>query len=218
MGGTIQFVFRGTDGSISKRVVWTNSLPNYLYDTRIYNKDRSVIDEILEEPTIYDIPETENRIAPHEYGILIVDWLKNKIYSCNSYFTPDYINSIYFTRGDELSTNTSALRKMASDSRFMYPVTFSHNDGMTSHLEKAGDVNFSRNFNEFYDQCVLIEKTMNSYLVKIKIDTTPLEVVSFSNTEEGMNALKDVLIKDGFVPDNNWINENWFPSSSKIYE
>lgn len=100
MGGVLGVTFRLEDASEFRMSMWTNESPWAIDNVRIPNKDpehiKGIIDQWNEESTkpkphwAYNEPF----LAPSEYGLVVVDFLKNKILDCNHYHAFGFLNNI----------------------------------------------------------------------------------------------------------------------------
>lgn len=205
MGGTIQFVFRDIDGSVHKRLTWTNSLPYVLIDPKIYKKDRSVVDEVLNEPNIYDAPESRNRVAPHGYGLVVLDWKLDKLYSCNGYSTYGFLSSFnvtdpeIFSSGEEI---TRDLKILAEQKRILAPCRYSHQSPPDkTEFEDVGDFR-GKTLEEM--QAELKKLNKNHPIHHLRLDLYPIKVICFSESTAGYKSMKKMMQEDGFVLGKGW--------------
>jgi len=205
MGGTIQFVFRDTDGSVHKRLTWTNSMPYVLMDPRIYQKDRSVVDEVINRPNIYAAPESQNRVAPNGYGLVVLDWKLDKLYSCNDYSLFGFLSSFNVTSPEIFSSKEEIIRDLkilAKQNRILAPCRYSNQSPIDkTEFEDVGDFR-GKSLEEI--QAELKKLNENYSIHHLRLDLSPINVICFSNTPAGYKSIKKMMQKDGFVLGKGW--------------
>lgn len=205
MGGMIQFVFRDQDGSVHKRLTWTNCMPYVLTDPGIYRYNRAVIDEILNEPNIYDAPEKENRIAPNGYGLIVLDWKLNKLYSCNGYSYFGFLSGFNFTVPEYSSEEeeiNGQFNQLAKDNRILAGCVFSI-DSPPHAVEFSDKVDLKGNsLEEIRSKLKAFSKKHNVHYVRI--DLSPIQVSCFSDNSFGYQAMRKIMKEDGFVLGKGW--------------
>ncbi len=112
MGGSIAITVREESGEEHRMCRWTNVLPQFIKNIRMLNKDSDHLKKYLK--TWQDMREDFNRnkknknfeqnmtpvyapypfLAPHGYGLVIVDMQKNYILDYQGYSSLNTINSI----------------------------------------------------------------------------------------------------------------------------
>ena len=83
MGGSVTAVIRFSDGEILGKETWTNSFFHHMKNVNFIQENKKYIYDLLE----YD-PEEKNVFNATEYGIIVIDFLKKKIVSCQVYSNP----------------------------------------------------------------------------------------------------------------------------------
>ena len=110
MGGVVAVGFRFPDGKIVCQERWTNSMPYWLNDVRIFNGDISHLNEYIKSAENHDrIP-----VAPHGYGLVFVDYISKKFMSMQDYTyfgNIDPISIISKYRDNDKSRFDSLLRE-----------------------------------------------------------------------------------------------------------
>ncbi len=112
MGGTVAVTLRLENGEEFRMRRWTNSLPWFFNSTKFFSKDRSHINEYLKqwfemkkdweknkESESFEFNMTKcyspypAPLAPAGYGIVVFDFQKNAIISCQGYtsFNKSYV-------------------------------------------------------------------------------------------------------------------------------
>ena len=107
MGGSIAITFRDEDGNVEKMCRWTNTMPYYLVNHRLYAKDTKFIKEFMKQwfdmkkdwddnegkknpkykypMTNYYAPKECRVLAPIEYGLVVIDFMTNTILENQGY-------------------------------------------------------------------------------------------------------------------------------------
>jgi hypothetical protein len=105
MGGSIAITFRDESGKVEKMCRWTNIMPDFLVNHKLYAKDKKFIAEFLKEWKVMkkDWDDNEKRkvkkykypmtpayadyrlLAPIDYGLVVVDLKTNNILSMQGY-------------------------------------------------------------------------------------------------------------------------------------
>jgi len=107
MGGSIAFILRENDGTEHRMCRWTNIISWAVTNMGIVNKDRSHVGDVLKQwlemkddyeknkhtgkfehdMTDVYIPHS-GKLVPIDYGIIVVDMMKDVIISCQGYAAP----------------------------------------------------------------------------------------------------------------------------------
>jgi len=105
MGGIIGLTIRFSDGEEYRGSSWTNILPGGLFHHDFYDPKTSeeyvrgwlknILKNREEVPDVEELWGGWNKLAPVEYGLVVVDYKKSGIMSCNGYTNPD----LFFTFG-----------------------------------------------------------------------------------------------------------------------
>lgn len=104
MGGTVTIVIKESEEKIHKMARWTNSFPHFIKHPKFFTKDLGHLQDYLRpwQGMMDDYQQNKDTgkfvhnmtdlyapqsglIAPTEYGIIYIDWVANKIISCQGY-------------------------------------------------------------------------------------------------------------------------------------
>jgi hypothetical protein len=101
MGGSIRIVVRFSDGTVQSKTRHTNPLPSVIRSPQFIAGDEGFMRSYLDRRSEY---ESDDRIAPCEYGIAVFDYITRYALSYNNYsdFQGFYIDDLESTR-DRLS-------------------------------------------------------------------------------------------------------------------
>lgn len=109
MGGSVTAIIRFSDGEILGKHTWTNSFFHYMKNVNFIQENKKYIYDLLEHN-----PEDKNKFTSTEYGIIVVDFLKKKIVSCQMYSDPSTASLISaFISSDE--TTESSYNELIQD-------------------------------------------------------------------------------------------------------
>lgn len=104
MGGAITVVYRRPTGEVISRIKWTNYLPSLFTDVRFFAKNDEWLMEYMNEGNDFheNTPEAFSQmpIAPSEYGIVVIDFIKDLIISWNHYCSPCCFNHYWIENPD----------------------------------------------------------------------------------------------------------------------
>jgi hypothetical protein len=134
MGGSINVTVRKTDGQIFNLDSYTNSMPYWLRNIRIYNCDDTHLEEYIEEhrPTAQLIP---TGTAPSGYGLVLVDYMTKTFLSMQGYCGFDEFSTIELTGRHERKENFLEFLDAGLIEVQMLEVNKSNN-----HYEKTGRI------------------------------------------------------------------------------
>ncbi|WP_415912947.1 hypothetical protein [Neptuniibacter sp. QD37_11] len=102
MGGSINVVLREEDGTVHKMCRWTNPLPFFVTNAKLFKKDPIYIQEYLKqwydsvesgEHEEYYLTPTAGACAPYDYGLVVIDLKENIILDAQQYTSFNTINS-----------------------------------------------------------------------------------------------------------------------------
>lgn len=100
MGGSIAITIREPNGTIHKKGVWTNPLPNMLKDIRIHKKDMNYIKkELLDWNSDYHT----DLLAPLTYGLIVIDLQTNHFVECNNYSQFQWVDGVSLSNDMKVS-------------------------------------------------------------------------------------------------------------------
>lgn len=244
MGGSVAVILRDHQGNVTPMRRWTNVMPFYFKLATLYSNDETLekewISSFLQDYLLMkdDYEKNKNNgqfefemtstyfpydtSAPYSYGLIVVDFLKKRIYSNQSYCSLEYL---YFynlkfdiSNNEELNNFELAYNLKIFDTIIidMEDKHFSYNfDNLSfnEYLEFLFEINDKKpvfSNNKFYELNKLskYDKENLKYLCKIKINS-PWIVSENGTSIKDFLKLKQSLTKDGFIftnEDNNkWI-------------
>lgn len=91
MGGYITVARRQKDGTVQSYRSWTNSVPEWVRDTKMITDPDAHLDEwfqYLAETSTQDntyFQDYQGKVYPTEYGIVFIDQVTNQIFGCQDY-------------------------------------------------------------------------------------------------------------------------------------
>lgn len=85
MGGSIRVIVREENGKVHKMTRWTNQLPYIVKNPKFYKSDKEWLDQYIEGAKNSDYNQGEQYLAPEDYGIVVLDYMKKKILSSQCY-------------------------------------------------------------------------------------------------------------------------------------
>jgi hypothetical protein len=224
MGGEIGFTLRQSNGEEFRMSRHTNWTPWAIDNVRLAKKQSSHIRAIkkqwLEGLTL---PEKKKNIyhhspylAPAEYGLVVVDLKKNKILDCNHYHHFAHMNGICLK-------NEYDSYSFASRDKLLGIKAFTESkDGDAARFyefHKAGKIKSVTKLNEATSRWEPIDLDINSWpiedvvekLINVNIkgkgwynicnfvlDMSPLEYVSFEESQEGWAEFRQAVLDLGF--------------------
>lgn len=127
MGGIVAVTIRFSEGEEWRGSCWTNILPEGLFDWPFYVPDKSEghtrtwLDKLLsnrkEDPELEKIWGEWNKLAPIEYGIIVIDYKKNGFLSLNGYTNPGTVYTSAINTGALIKFIELNKRKLTYDVR-----------------------------------------------------------------------------------------------------
>ncbi len=100
MGGSVAVGFRFTDGSTFVQERWTNNLPFWFKDAKLYNGDMDHVNRYIRMDQEYP---TQVPLAPLGYGLVLVDYLSNHLLSMQHYTRFDLEDPVHMALITKLS-------------------------------------------------------------------------------------------------------------------
>lgn len=85
MSGCLTVVIREEDGNVHTLLKWSGSISRIIHHPHFLNKEKRWLKEYINEGHyLYeDDPDFEWSGKPAEYGIVVIDWVNDKIINCN---------------------------------------------------------------------------------------------------------------------------------------
>lgn len=194
MGGSIAVIFRNEQGKVICKDCWTNILPSYLGNIKLFGKDEKHIETMLNG--YKDVP-----FAPISYGIVVIDFMKNQVLDCNDYCHPCFPTPTKFV----LIANTlvddnvkNHLQELVETKRVL-GFGYYDKDGQLKEEKLEG-----LDLEGVIQAYKRIEKT-GCFCIATNIDTSPFECITFRKCIEGFAAIKEELIQNGFqIDEKEW--------------
>lgn len=198
MGGSINFVFREESGKVHFREIWTGGM-NFLQSHPLLCKKESPIplcDEWYGDKEIYD---AEEGICLGGYGLFVIDYMTNEMYSVQGYCG---LGSIYTCLDPDKSFKNDMIplihehikeKRLVSISKYELSCKASYNT-----------ISYDREKNTAKDlEKVLKENYSN--LLTFTFDLSPITVRRFEESEDGYEQIHDHMETSGFIIDErNW--------------
>lgn len=227
MGGTIGFTLREPDGIEHRMSRWTNWTPYAIDHVGMVGKSPEHIATVLHEwKKQMQLPEAERHwayaspfLAPVEYGLVVVDLQKNKLLDLNGYHRFGSIFKINVTlqrqrdvvveRGlseKDPAIAESLFKIWGSDAERFYQFYkqkrikdlqyWDHEAGVKR--SSGVDIN-ALNVDELIAFLLQEERSNPHYYGDFILDMSPLEVVTFPESPEGVVSLKQAVLDLGFT-------------------
>lgn len=222
MGGDIRVIIREKSGNIIKMNRWTNSFPDFINSPKFISKDISHYDAYMKsfyemkkdweanhESGEFKYPMTDfyfpddGLLAPSGYGILLIDYMKEKVMSVQGYAS--------LGRFDELILHTLFDKKICDDYIMMGLIPKEQyeglvvlfNDGKLNQISTYNPDTKSIEFNDVTKEELEVFVRDNLKIKKPKhfeciINMDPWEIVRFEETDKGLAEAKEFMENLGF--------------------
>lgn len=189
MGGPVNFVFRDEKGKVDFRQIWTGGMKHIQMSPEVVELHISPMhycDEWYDKDSILN---TSKGIYPDGYGLLVIDYMKNEMYTIQGYC--------------DIGGSFSMLIQPSNLSGFEEEIaTIKHHIGI-GRVDKIsiGYGTKRKNLINAKKNPITIKSAMDfvgTELAFFTFNTSPLKVKKWSETKQGYNALKKHMIKAGF--------------------
>jgi hypothetical protein len=209
MGGSIAVTVRDPNGKEYRMCRWTNSLPGFINDIGLINKDPKHLEEYLEQwkgmvedwkshikkckkedhidctfkynMTPVYAPES-GLLIPIEYGLVIVDMQNNVILSCQGYSCPGHVHMCFNTDPETLKQ----INIFATNQRITSCMDFYH--------PKVKDL--SNKIPKVIEKFMASPLKPRSVFYELTFDLSPYKIIEVE--EHNYVALREQVIKLGF--------------------
>lgn len=205
MGGTLTVVIREEDGTTHAQHRWTNNLSYFVQDLKLMNKDKDYVRFYINSC------EKEDRdvgISPCEYGIVVIDLLKNHILSLQGYTDLGVI----FSTSIKLELSGKANIIQNPDGTYSYSIR--RDLDWDSGHRAAKLLDFFRNqrvklyqpldaSEENCETSNLSEEEFKLLIDKFEygnfiLDLSPFTYIAYNENKLGLNSLREKLKELGF--------------------
>lgn len=188
MGGSLNMVFRDENGNTEFREIYTGGMYTIQMSHDVIEKKNitPLLDEWYDRSDVYD----SNAIHPSGYGLFVVDYLHNEMYSIQGYCGTGncYCNPWSNSYGRE--ENESVLRHI-KENRVKEIEYFTHYRGECK--RKSAKPTVKLPFTE--DN---IKEMIGNSLATFTFDMSPITVLEFGEDKAGYRKLKKHMIDRGF--------------------
>jgi hypothetical protein len=195
MGGSVNFVFRDSGGTVNFREIYTRGMYFIQASPEVVHHHTSPMhycDEWYGKESILD---QKDGISPGGYGLLVIDYMKNEMYTIQGYChigeVLTYIKSPAHHCGlDDEIANVHCLIKA----------------GRVKEVSK-GYGESKKKIRNTKKNPITIEAVENFSLelINFSLDTSPLKVKQFQESRQGYSALKKRMVAAGFkIDEANW--------------
>lgn len=215
MGGSIGVTIREENGIIHKMCRWTNSLPDFFKSIQFIEKDvdylqkylstwyemvkeyKDHIDGVKPLPkiTMVDVYAPYPFFAPMEYGLVVIDYQNNKVYSAQGYSSfVSKINNAMIIQDLKHKEDKQFWKELCEKKLLIFEKYYKANNNDENYEGEI--VNQQISFEELAD---LLNKnrTEKNYL-QFKINVEPWEFIRFEETLKGFTEFKEKLLSEGF--------------------
>ncbi len=224
MGGTIGFTLRRPNGKEYRMSRWTNWTPWAIDNIRLVNKEEGHIRAIVRDwVKARKHPEKEWHwtynypyLAPAEYGLVVVDYQKNKILDCNHYHQFAQISGILLKNEVNATRIDNTGYTLGGDGEEMGLKAFFSKEGNEAarfyDFYKAERIKAVEQWSPEKEEWELVDDVNNWSLRKIvtelicvdnawtnfHLDMSPFEVVKFKEGAEGFTQFRQAVLDLGF--------------------
>lgn len=208
MGGTVAVTVRLESGEEHRMHRWTNSMPWFFNSVKFFQKDSSHIAEYMKQwEEMRDDWNTNRKskkfkhnmtecyapypatLAPCSYGIVVFDFMKNAVVSCQGYtsFTNSHISSRWF---DNDACNAQVELFKAGRVKKIHAL------GENGEFELPIPASVKEFEDEFFT-----EKKVNSKhrMTWLEYDTKPFVIHDFEDHNDGFMQAKEAIVDLGFA-------------------
>lgn len=215
MGGTIKVILREEDGTIHNMYRWTNSFPQFINSTKFISKDKEHLRDYMKiyldmkqdweenhetgkfkyNMTPCYLPESTS-LAPCGYGILVIDYLNNRVISANGYSSPGSLDSLLLSflvskKEREILIDTNLVpevimndyQKLFDDGKIFECECFENEQLVTKSISKEDVIN------------KLKQLQKKRAYAKFNIDMSPWVVTSYMDGEEDFAKVKEEMME-----------------------
>ncbi len=85
MGGSVRVIVRKESGEVIPMIRWTIQLPYIVKNPKFTNSDKDWLDKYIKSAENDTYNQCEQHLAPEGYGLVVMDFMKKKIYSSQGY-------------------------------------------------------------------------------------------------------------------------------------
>lgn len=234
MGGTIRVILREENGTIHKMFRWTNSFPWFVNHMGLVNKDpkhlkaymRAYVEMKIDYLKNKDKPDVEGEekfenfmtsayfpeadwIAPAGYGLLVIDYMKDKILSCQGYShvgnvdmgklrmaLDDSEENRFIRSGMIQDDEIESYKTMLEEGRIAEHVMWDlKEEGFVSHNRTKEEILGFTSINFYEDKS---EEARELKWSHFKLDLNPWEVFNYDESVEGYAEFKEKMVELGF--------------------
>jgi hypothetical protein len=223
MGGTIGFTLREKSGEEHRMSRWTNWTPWAIDNLKLVKNDPQHISDILHEWIEESaLPEDEKHwayrypyLAPSEYGLVVVDFVNNKILDCNHYHHFAHMHSIGLKNEYQATHISDSAVTLGGDGESLGLAAFfgdKENDAARFFdFYKEGRIKDVQRWK--VDKWVSLGEDVNRWpiekivdeLINVEescvfvLDMSPFEVTTFIEGAEGFTNFRQAVLDLGFV-------------------
>jgi hypothetical protein len=199
MGGSLNMVYRDENGNTEFREIYTGGMYTIQMSPDVIEKKNIIplLDEWYGRDEVFD----SNKIHPSGYGLFVVDYLKNEMYSIQGYCgTGDCYASLdgYNIRAGENDTILQHIKNNRVKSVGYFVMGKGDEKG---HFEK---VKSTKKSPITVDSIKSLIKTQNATFT---FDMSPIKVIEFKESKAGYRKLKKHMLGNGFGIDEDAWNE-----------
>lgn len=187
MGGFVEITLRERNGKIHKMSRYTGSVSHFIDNDKLFEMDRKHIEKYTQKG-IYD---DEAKLAPEEYGIIVVDLKTKTILSCNDYTSFGKTSLVSMRLDNENrnviteDSNSATIFKRLFDKGYVIGYyTFKDKENLTK-VDTWGEVE-----NMIKDE--------RKHGILFKIDPPGWTIVNYKGDSKSLSQMKDKVKELGF--------------------
>ena len=193
MGGHLNMVFRDENGNTEFRQIYTGGMYTIQMSHDVIEKKNIVpqLDEWYGRDEVFD----SNKIHPSGYGLFVVDYLHNHMYSIQGYCGT---GNCYASLGGfgVREGETESILRFIKDNRVKNVEYFVMGRGdEKGHFENVKPTKKAPLTEDY------IKQLIKSHLATFTFDMSPIRVFEFAESKAGYRRLKKHMLDNGFSID-----------------
>lgn len=215
MGGSIGVTIREENGTIHKMCRWTNPLPDFFRSVKFIEKYADYLKEylntwyemvkeykdhidgvkLLPKITMVDVYAPYPFFAPMGYGLVVIDYQKNKVYSAQGYSSfVSNINDAMIIQDLRNEEDAQFWKELCDKKLLIFEKYYKANNNDENYEGEIVNQQIS-----FEELVALLNKnrTERNYL-QFRINVEPWEFIRFEETLKGFTEFKEKLLSEGF--------------------
>ena len=216
MGGQVKVIFREADGAIHVQNRWTNNLPFFVKNYKFFGKDEEYIKSFIAKCTSQNNGKTSE---PIDYGIVVFDFVKNVIITCQGYSGFSFISNLFVNAYLEKDWKFFLNNEGYTPDELEGFKKFFTNKRVTSYNVRNKNGVIEKMSIDSSDTKVikdLFDSSIGKNICGFNLDMSPFELIRYPDgVADGFEKAKEKMLELGFVFSKEE-NELWNKFTSKI--